>query len=38
LGRFQLHFCNFLLHQGHLISWKPKATWQKVIGHTSQFY
>ena len=38
LGRFELHFCDFLLHQVHLISWKPRTTWQKVTGHTSQFY
>ena len=24
LGRLQLHFCNFLLHQRHLISWIPR--------------
>ena len=38
LGRLQLHFCDFLLHQRHLISWIPRTTWQKVTGHTSQFY
>ena len=35
LGRFQIHFCDILLHQGHLISWKTRATWQ-VTSHTSQ--
>ena len=38
LGSLQLHFCDFLLHQGHLITWIPRATWHKVTGHTSQFY
>ena len=38
LGRFQIHFCDILLRQGHLISWKTRATWLKVTGHTSQFY
>jgi len=38
LGRLQLHFCDFLLYQGHQISWISRATLQKITGHTSQFY
>jgi len=37
-GKVATSFCDFLLYQGHQISWISRATLQKITGHTSQFY